>query len=54
MFARDTRWKQAILAKYKEGVSVYTLGEVEALRGMSEDERVATHLFIREFGARIE
>lgn len=54
MFARDTRWKQAILDKYKKGVAVYTLSEVEVVQGMSEDARKATHLLFSEFGAYIE
>lgn len=54
MFTRDARWKQAILDKYTKGVSVYTLGEVEVVQGMSEDARKATHLLMREFGARLE
>lgn len=54
IITRDERWKRAVMAKYRFGAGVYTLGEVEAVRGMSEEEMKATHLLFSEFGAEIE
>jgi hypothetical protein len=54
MIARNEPWKRAILAKYKEGVAVYTIRETVHVAAMGKDERVASHLVIKDFGGRIE
>lgn len=54
IITRDARWKRAVLKRYKMGVGVYTLDEIETLRGMAAEDRAAVHLFVREFGAHIQ
>ena len=54
MIARNEPWKRAIFAKYKEGVAVYTIRETVHVAAMGKDERVASHLVIKDFGGRIE